>query len=69
MEQGSIERAADAAYQRGLIAEDEVRWGDAADHFARAARLAPDFDRLFKAREHSPGVPGSIPAPAPSAPT
>jgi len=51
MEQGSIERAADAAYQRGLIAEDEVRWADAADHFARAARLAPDFDRLLKARE------------------
>ena len=42
LEQESIDRAAEAAYQRGVIAEQEVRWADAADHFSKAARLGPD---------------------------
>ena len=47
----AIQRAAEAAFQRGKIAEDEVRWADAADHYARAATLAPDYSKLFNARE------------------
>ncbi|MDZ7905985.1 MAG: tetratricopeptide repeat protein [Cypionkella sp.] len=40
---------ADAEYALGLIAEEQVRWGDAADHFERAARLNPSIDTLAKA--------------------
>lgn len=47
----SSEAAARASFVLGEIAEGEVRWSDAAEHYARAARLAPDFDRLRKARE------------------
>lgn len=50
-EQDAVERAASAAYARGEIAEDEVRWHDAAEHYSRAARLDPTFQHLFKARE------------------
>ena len=46
-----IERAAQAAYLRGEIAEEDIRWTDAAAHYTRAANLAPTYDRLFKARE------------------
>ena len=49
MEQDSIDRAANAAYQRGLIAEEDIRWLDAAEHYKRAATLAPDYERLNKA--------------------
>ena len=49
--QTNAERAAEAAFQRGQVAEQELRWPDAADHFAEAARLAPTFERLYKARE------------------
>jgi len=38
-------------FELGKIAEAEIRWSDAADHYARAAHLAPDFDTLRKARE------------------
>lgn len=51
MEADSIERAAEAAFERGKIAENEVRWSDAADHYARAERLAPNVARQRKARE------------------
>ena len=46
------EKTATAYYRRGQIAEELVRWHDAADHYARAAALAPNFERLHKAREH-----------------
>ncbi len=48
-EQLAVQRAARAAFGRGEVAEAEVRWLDAADHYARAAELAPDFSSLFEA--------------------
>jgi hypothetical protein len=51
MEQASIDRAAEAAFQLGKIADDEIRWADAAEHYGRAARLAPTYRRLLKAQE------------------
>ena len=50
-EAAAVERAAEAAYGRGLIAEGDVSWHDAATHFGAAARFAPTYDRLLKARE------------------
>ncbi len=44
-----VEKAARAAFARGEIAAEEVRWIDAADHFDRAARLSPTYDRLLQA--------------------
>ena len=49
LEAKAVKRASDAAFGRGLIAEEQVRWGDAADHFANAARLQPNYDTLIKA--------------------
>ncbi|MEM9059682.1 MAG: tetratricopeptide repeat protein [Pseudomonadota bacterium] len=46
-----IQRTARAAYGRGQIAEEQVRWLDAADHYAKAARLDPTDELLGKARE------------------
>ncbi len=46
-----VQRAARAAFGRGEVAEQEVRWADAATHYARAAQLSPNFDRLFQARK------------------
>jgi len=46
-----VQEAARAAFGRGEIAEAEVRWADAAAHYARAARLAPDLNSLRKASE------------------
>ncbi len=46
MESGAVERAAKAAYTRGEIAEQEIRWHDAAAHYKRAARLDPSFKTL-----------------------
>ena len=43
------ERSAIASFGRGKIAEIEFRWHHAVEHFARAARLKPDYDNLFKA--------------------
>jgi len=51
MDRDAIDRAANAAFQRGRIAEDEVRWAGAAEHYGRAAGLDPSYDALFKARE------------------
>ena len=48
-EELAVQNTARAAFGRGEIAEAEVRWLDAAKHYARAATLAPDFDRLYKA--------------------
>ncbi len=39
--------------QLGKIAEGRVDWHDAATHYTRAARLDPDFETLFKAREYA----------------
>ena len=47
----AVQSAARAAFARGQIAEAEVRWADAATHYARAAGHEPTLDNLFKARE------------------
>ena len=47
----NIKKAAKAAYARGEIAKEQIRWKDAATHFAEAARLDPTYDVLFEARE------------------
>ena len=47
-----VKRTAAAAFQRGKIAEEQVRWADAAEHYARAARLDEwDFEAHRKAGE------------------
>ena len=46
-----VEKTATAYFRRGQIAEEQVRWGDAARHFSRAADVAPNYDRLNKAGE------------------
>ena len=51
MEAAAVERAAAAAFERGKLAEGEVRWADAAGHYATAARLDPSYDHLLAARE------------------
>ncbi|MGH1578276.1 tetratricopeptide repeat protein, partial [Planktotalea sp.] len=48
-----VQQAARAAFGRGEVAEAEIRWHDAAEHYARAARLDPSFETLKKAREFS----------------
>ncbi|MEL6477308.1 MAG: tetratricopeptide repeat protein [Pseudomonadota bacterium] len=45
----AVDRAARAAFGRGEIAEEQIRWLDAAEHYKRAATLAPDYDRLERA--------------------
>ncbi|WP_299654217.1 tetratricopeptide repeat protein [uncultured Tateyamaria sp.] len=44
-----VQNAARAAFGRGEIAEAEVRWGEAAEHYAKAARLDPCYDTLIAA--------------------
>ncbi len=39
------------AHSRGNIAEQDVRWKDAAEHYARAVQLDPSFDNLIRAQE------------------
>jgi tetratricopeptide (TPR) repeat protein len=50
MEAAAIGRAAAAAFERGRLAEGQVRWADATGHYATAVRLAPSYDHLFAAR-------------------
>ncbi len=50
-DQMAVQSSARAAYGRGEIAEEEVRWADAAEHYGRAAGLDQTFDTLYKARE------------------
>ena len=50
-EELAVQRAARAAYGRGQIAEEQVRWHDAAGHYAMAARRHPTYRNLYKARE------------------
>ena len=47
----ALAEAAEMAFERGKIAEQEIRWFEAADHYSRAAQLAPNYDRLYKANE------------------
>lgn len=47
----AVARAAEAAFGRGLIAEEAIRWADAARHYARAARLLPEYRTYRKASE------------------
>ena len=44
-----IARAARAAYARGVVAELDIRWADAARHFGRAAGMKPTNENLAKA--------------------
>ncbi len=53
MEVEAVGRAAIAAFERGKLAEADIRWADAAGHYATAARLAPNFEHLSKAREYA----------------
>ncbi len=50
-EQMAVQSAARAAHGRGEIAEEQVRWADAAGHYARAVGLDPTYDALRKALE------------------
>ena len=47
----AVERTARAAFARGDIAEQDIRWADAAEHYARAARLHPNYEHLYAASE------------------
>lgn len=47
----AVKSAARAVFARGEIAEQEVRWHDAATHYQKAARLDPSFSTLDKAQE------------------
>ena len=44
-----IARAAEAAFQRGQIAATQIKWGEAAAHFDKAARLDPVYNHLNQA--------------------
>lgn len=50
MNTGPADQAARLALAQGLIAEEAMRWSDAARHYAQAARLDPDLRSLQKAR-------------------
>ena len=45
----AVVRAAAAAFQRGKIAVIQIKWGAAATHFDKAARLNPTYDHLNQA--------------------
>jgi tetratricopeptide (TPR) repeat protein len=47
---GTADQAARLAFAQGLIAEETLRWTDAARHYAMAARLDPNLRSLQKAR-------------------
>ncbi len=46
-----VGRGAEAAFRRGEIAALQIRWGEAAAHFEKAARLGPSYAHLGKASE------------------
>jgi tetratricopeptide (TPR) repeat protein len=48
-ERRGLTMAAKAAFARGLVAEDAIKWTDAARHYARAAQLDPTGESLHKA--------------------
>ena len=45
----AVSRAAEAAFRRGEIAATQIKWGEAAAHFDKAARLDPVYDHLKQA--------------------
>ncbi len=47
----AIKRAAQAARVRGDIAQQDIRWADAAKHYARAVQLDPIFENLIVAQK------------------
>ena len=56
--QAAVQSAARAAYGRGEIAKEQIRWADAAAHYARAAGLDPTYDALLRLGS-SHGAPGA----------
>lgn len=48
LESKATEVAAEAAYQRGVIAEDEIRWQEALKHFIKANELQPDNEQYLQ---------------------
>ncbi len=50
-EELAVKRSARAATARGQIARQEIRWKDAAEHYARAAQLDPCFATLISAQK------------------
>ncbi len=50
-EELAVKRSARAAFARGEIAEQEVRWQDAVEHYTRAAQLDPCFENLIGAQK------------------
>ena len=49
-DQLAVDRSARASFALGEIAEQEIRWADAAAHYTTAANLTPTFETLNKAR-------------------
>ena len=47
-----VQQAARAVFGRGEVAEAEIRWADAAAHYAKAARLDPNYETLIKASDY-----------------
>ena len=47
----AVKRSARAATARGQIAQQEIRWKDAAEHYARAVRLDPCFETLIRSQK------------------
>ena len=45
----AVVRAAEVAFQRGIISAIQIKWGEAATHFDKAARLNPTYDHLNQA--------------------
>ena len=52
-EELAVQNTASAAFGRGEVAEAEIRWPDAAIHYARAAKLNETFENLRKASDFS----------------
>lgn len=50
-DQLAVDRSARASFSLGEIAEQEVRWADAARHYDQSAALNPQFNSLTKAYE------------------
>ena len=49
----TVVRVSEAAFQRGRIAALQIKWGVAATHFDRAARLDPTYDHLMEAGKYA----------------
>ena len=47
----AVERTAHTAFARGDISAQDIRWADATQHYARAARLHPNYEHLHAASE------------------